>query len=36
MRQSIVKKETSGTIKTLKTAWIKELRMTSENDAGLL
>jgi hypothetical protein len=36
MCQSIVKKETSETIKTLKTAWIKEMRMTSENDAGLL
>jgi hypothetical protein len=36
MCQSTEKKETSGTIKTIKTAWIKELRMTSENDAGLL
>lgn len=34
--QSIAKKETSETIKTLKTAWIKELRITSENDAGRL
>ena len=33
MCQSTEKEETSDTIKTLKTAWIKELRMASENDA---
>jgi hypothetical protein len=36
MCQSIVKKKTSETIQKLKTAWIKEMRMNSENDAGLL
>jgi len=36
MCQSIGKNETSETIETLKTARIKELRMTSENDADLL
>jgi hypothetical protein len=36
MSQSVVKKETSETIQTLKTAWIKKMRMNCENDAGLL